>query len=57
VQTYFKQLLTNFFRYPLMSLKIIVAIHFEAFLLWKKGAIYRSRKKKIKNNFSYEKHL
>ena len=53
----FKQLLTNFFRYPLMSLKIIVAIHFEAFLLWKKGAIYRSRKKKIKNNFSYEKHL
>ena len=50
----FKQLLTNFFKYPLMTIKIITAIHFEAFLLWKKGAIYRSRKKKIKNNLSYE---
>ena len=50
----FIQLLINFFKYPLMTLKIILAIHFEAFLLWKKGAIYRSRLKKIKNNFSYE---
>ena len=49
-----KQLLINFFIYPLMTLKIITAIHFEAFLLWKKGGIYRSRDKKIKNNFSYE---
>ena len=37
----FKQLLINFFKYPLMTFKIIAAIHFEAFLLWKKGAIYR----------------
>ncbi len=50
----FKQLLVNFFKYPLMTFKIITAIHFEAFLLWKKGAIYRSRSRKIKNNFSYE---
>ena len=50
-----KQLLTNFLKYPLMTVKIIVAIHFEAFLLWKKGAIYRSRSQKIKNNFSIEK--
>ncbi len=50
----FIQLLINFFKYPLMTLKIILAIHFEAFLLWRKGAIYRSRLKKIKNNFSYE---
>ena len=50
----FKQLLANFFKYPLMTLKIITAIHFEAFLLWKKGGIYRPREKKIKNNFSYE---
>ena len=50
-----KQLLTNFLKYPLMTVKIIVAIHFEAFLLWKKGAIYRSRIQKIKNNFSIEK--
>ena len=52
----FKQLLTNLFKYPLMTIKIISAIHFEAFLLWKKGAIYRSRDKKIKNNLSFEKN-
>ena len=49
-----KQLIINFFKYPLMTIKIITAIHFEAFLLWKKGAKYRSRKKKIKSNLSYE---
>ena len=49
-----KQLVINFFRYPLMTIKIISAIHFEAFLLWKKGAIYRNRDTKIKNNLSYE---
>ena len=52
----FKQLIINFFRYPLMSIKIISAIHFEALLLWKKGAIYRKRDKKIKNNLSYEEY-
>tara|TARA_A100001011_G_C14237253_1_gene811604 strand:+ start:290 stop:1048 length:759 start_codon:yes stop_codon:yes gene_type:complete len=51
-----KQLITNFFKYPLMTIKIISAIHFEAFLLWKKGAIYRPRDKKIKNNLSYEEY-
>ena len=51
----FKQLILNFFRYPLMSFKIISAIHYEALLLWIKGAIYRKRDKKIKNNLSYEK--
>ncbi len=50
----FKQLFSNFLRYPLMTLKIITAIHFEAFILWKKGAIYRSRNKKVKNNLSFE---
>ena len=52
----FKQLLTNFFKYPLMTFKIITSIHFEAFLLWKKGAIYRDREKKIINNLTYEKN-
>ena len=52
----FKQLLKNFFNYPLMTFKIISSIHYEAFLLWKKGAIYRGRKKKIVNNLSYEKN-
>ena len=49
-----RQLILNFFNYPLMTLKIISGIHFEAFLLWKKGAIYRSRNKKIKNKLSFE---
>ena len=46
----------NFFRYPLMTLKIISSIHFEALLLWKKGAIYRKRDKKVFNNLSYEEY-
>ena len=50
------QLLINFFKYPLMTIKIITSIHFEAFLLWKKGAIYRGRNKKILNNLSYEEY-
>ncbi len=50
----FRQLVINFFKYPIMSLKIISAIHFEALLLWKKGAVYRPRNKKIKNNLSFE---
>ena len=49
-----KQLLLNFFGYPLMTAKIISAIHYEAFILWIKGAIYRSRKRKIKIGLSYE---
>ncbi len=49
-----KQLVINFIQYPFMTFKIISAIHFEALLLWRKGAKYRSRDKKIKNNLSYE---
>tara|TARA_A100001015_G_scaffold286990_1_gene356300 strand:- start:653 stop:1411 length:759 start_codon:yes stop_codon:yes gene_type:complete len=52
----FKQLLINFLKYPLMTIKIIGSIHFEAFLLWKKGAIYRKRDVKLKNNLSYEEY-
>ena len=52
----FKQLLVNFFRYPLMTFKIISSIHYEALLLWKKGAIYRKRVKKVFNNISYEEY-
>ncbi len=49
-----KQLILNFFKYPLMTIKIITAIHYEALLLWFKGGKYRGRKKKIKINLSYE---
>ena len=52
----FKQLAINFFKYPLMTLKIIGSIHFEALLLWKKGAIYRKRDTKLKNNLSFEEY-
>ena len=52
----FKQLAINFFKYPLMTLKIIGSIHFEALLLWKKGAIYRKRDVKLRNNLSYEEY-
>ena len=51
-----KQLIVNFFKYPLMTIKIISSIHFEALLLWKKGAIYRKRDVKTKNNLSYEEY-
>ena len=50
----FKQLAINFLKYPLMTIKIIGSIHYEALLLWKKGAIYRKRNIKLKNNLSYE---
>jgi DUF1365 family protein len=52
----FKQLLINFFKYPLMTINIISSIHYEAFFLWKKGAVYRKRKNKILNNLSYEEY-
>ena len=52
----FRQLMTNFFKYPFMTIKIIGSIHYEALLLWKKGAIYRKRDNKILNNLSYEEY-
>ena len=52
----FKQLLFNFFKYPLMTIKIMSSIHYEAFFLWKKGAVYRKRENKILNNLSYEEY-
>ena len=49
-----KNLLFQFLRHPLMSFKIILAIHFEAFRLWAKGIKYVKKKVKIKNNLSLE---
>ena len=51
-----KQLILNFIQYPLMTIKIISSIHYEALLLWKKGAIFRKRDKKLKNNLSFEEY-
>ena len=49
------QLLINFLKHPMMTIKIIMAIHFEALRLWKKGIKLVKRKTKIKNNLSLEK--
>ena len=50
-----KQLLINFLKHPMMTIKIIMAIHFEALRLWKKGVKLVKRKVKVKNNLSLEK--
>ena len=49
-----KSLFFQFLSHPLMSFKVILAIHFEAFRLWVKGVKHVKRKIKIKNNLSIE---
>jgi uncharacterized protein len=49
-----KNLIFQFFKHPLMSFKVILAIHFEAFRLWIKGVKFVKKKIKIKNNLSLE---
>tara|TARA_B100000029_G_scaffold447614_1_gene469506 strand:+ start:437 stop:1207 length:771 start_codon:yes stop_codon:yes gene_type:complete len=47
-------LFSEFLTHPLMTIKIIAAIHFEAFRLWLKGIKYVKKKIKIFNNMSLE---
>ena len=49
-----KNLINSFLSHPLMSFKIILAIHFEAFRLWIKGVKLIKKKFKIKNNITIE---
>ena len=49
-----KNLLFQFLKHPLMSFKVIIAIHFEALRLWIKGVKLVKRKIKIRNNLSIE---
>ena len=49
-----KNLIVQFLKHPLMSFKVILAIHFEAFRLWSKGIKHVKKKIKIKNNLSLE---
>ena len=49
-----KNLFFQFLKHPLMSFKVIFAIHFEAFRLWSKGIKHVKKKTKIKNNLSLE---
>ena len=48
-------LIKIYLKHPLMTFKIIFAIHFEAFKLWTKGVKFIKKKIKIKNNISIEK--
>jgi len=50
-----KNLLTSYISHPLMTFKIIAAIHYEALKLWLKGIKIIKRNLKIKNNLSIEK--
>ena len=50
-----KNLLFSYIKHPLMTFKIISAIHFEALRLWIKGIKLISKKISIKNNITYEK--
>ena len=49
-----KNLVLSYIKHPLMTFKIIAAIHFEAFKLWLKGIKFIKKKLKIKNNISLE---
>ena len=49
-----KNLISSYLRHPLMTFKIIAAIHFEAFKLWIKGIKFVKKKLNIKNNISIE---
>ena len=49
-----KTLIKSYFKHPLMTFKIILAIHYEAFKLWAKGIKYIRKKIIIKNNTTIE---
>ena len=49
-----KNLILSYIKHPLMTFKIISAIHFEALRLWLKGIKLIKKEKKIKNNISIE---
>ena len=49
-----KNLLISYFKHPLMTFKVISAIHFEALKLWIKGIKLIKKKINIKNNITFE---
>ena len=49
-----KELIKSYLKHPLMTFKIISAIHFEAFKLWSKGIKFIKKKIKIRNNITFE---
>jgi len=49
-----KNLILSYLKHPLMTFKIISAIHFEALRLWVKGIKLIKKEKKIKNSITIE---
>ena len=49
-----ENLMNSYLKHPLMTFKIISAIHFEAFKLWIKGIKFVKKRLKIKNNITVE---
>jgi len=47
-------MIKSYLKHPLMTFKIILAIHFEAFKLWGKGIRFIKKRFKIKNNITVE---
>ena len=50
-----KNMLLSYISHPLMTFKVIAAIHFEALKLWLKGVKLVKKKINIKNNITFEK--
>ena len=49
-----KYLIKSYLKHPIMTFKIIIAIHYEAFRLWTKGIKFIKKNIKIKNNITFE---
>tara|TARA_A100001234_G_scaffold219750_1_gene231217 strand:- start:630 stop:1388 length:759 start_codon:yes stop_codon:yes gene_type:complete len=49
-----RELIKSYLKHPLMTFKIISAIHFEAFKLWIKGLRFIKKRLKIRNNITFE---
>ena len=49
-----KELIRSYISHPLMTFKIISAIHYEAFKLWLKGIRFIKKTLNIKNNITFE---
>ena len=49
-----KYLIKSYLKHPIMTFKIIIAIHYEAFKLWTKGIKFVKKKININNNTSIE---
>ena len=50
-----KNMLLSYISHPLMTFKVIAAIHFEALKLWLKGVKLVKKNIKLKNNITFEK--